>query len=807
VGNSAIKGTVANSDTSNDDILPDAQSEIVFFNSIIDTHSAPATQNDYGVIKMKDSLVKGSGGSGPSWSPEFGTDLGGNIDETPGFLQPASGLAPNVSGDFRLALSSPAIDAGDKNSHIFHVLTASDRDNAGNPRIFNGEVDMGAYESQVVCPAAGSTQLYVDAHATGAGLGTSWADALPSLQNALSLAHRCPSNSISDIWVAQGTYYPDDGSFQTDGDRDVAFELKNGLSIYGGFLGTETDRNQRDPWSYVTVISGDIDQDDNTDAHDLVETPADIVGANSYHVVLASGTNSSAVLDGFAVTGGQANGSPTTKQHEGGGLFAEAGSPTLNNLTFAGNIAEEGGAMTLVGGSNPVISNAWFRGNAASDYGGALHNEGSNPTLVNVQLSGNRAAVGGGAIYNLASSPDLTNVTIAGNAAGGTVTLASVTLASVTLASVSPAAVEIAPAGGGILNLTGSKPDIRNSVIWGNEDSSGAGTASSSVRNLDIGSTPSADYSDIQGLASIVGLIFDGTSIDADPQFVVAVDPSAAPAFSPALKLKGSSPAVDAGNDGFNSLPTDLGQQPRIQGAAIDMGAFETAPAPHVAIHKSVNTPTAKAGETVTYTYEVVNTGLVDLTGLTVTDDKLGAVTLDSTTLVSGTSTSGKLTYTVVEGDLPGPLTNTATVTGTSSVSGTVVATDTASVSLSYRPRIAVEKTASASSALPGETITYTYEVKNVGDVSLSALTATDDLLGVVTLSATTLEPGASATGTLTYTVTTSDLPGPLTNMVETAGTSPVGTVVKAQDSATVVVKDPDGLIVPSVIYLPLIQR
>ena len=118
-----------------------------------------------------------------------------------------------------------------------------------------------------------------------------------------------------------------------------------------------------------------------------------------------------------------------------------------------------------------------------------------------------------------------------------------------------------------------------------------------------------------------------------------------------------------------------------------------------------------------------------------------------------------------------------------------------------------MEKNASPSSALPGETITYIYEVKNMGDVSLSAVTATDDLLGVVTLSATTLAPGASATSTLTYTVKTGDLPGPLTNVVATEGTSPVGTVVRDQDSATVVVIDPNPPSPSAELYLPMILK
>ena len=955
-------------------------------------------------ITVANSLVQDSNGSGASWNTKTGVDLGGNLDTVPGFRQPPVGTAPDVSGDFRLSLGSPAIDVG-LNSAVTYPT-----DQAGNPRIFNTTVDMGAYETQVACPAGSTTRLYVDAHASGTGLGTSWTDALPSLQNALTLAQRCPSNSISEVWVAHGTYYPDDGTYQTDGDRAASFELKNGLAIYGGFVGNETDVNQRNPWSYITVLSGDINQDDNSDAHDLIETPNDIVGDNSYHVVVGSGTDVSAVLDGFALTGGQANGSPAAKQHEGGGFFAEAGSPTLNNLTLVGNIAQEGGAMTLVGGSNPAISNAWFAGNAASDYGGALHNESSSPSLTNVLLSGNRAAAGGGAIYNLASSPELTNVTIAGNAAGGTVSLAAV----------NSAAVEIAPVGGGILNLTGSKPDIRNSIIWANQDSSGVGTASSSIRNLDIGSTPSVDYSDIQGLAGITGLLYDGTSIDLDPLFVSPVNPASAPSFGGDYRLKTGSPAIDTGSNGFNALPTDLAQQPRIQDgngdntATIDMGAYEAplllvtaievvktastqsaavgsaitytyavtntgnvtvtltadddklgpisfspsvlAPAgvagatagatataadlpqlvntihvtgtaaggseahaadtarvdlqastemavtktasaasievgetiiytykvenigvdtledisayddklgpvslpvslttgtsaqstlayvvqesdlpilvnnvtvtatvgvttevehdgasvkvtsmPGLALHKSVDAATAKVGDMVTYRYEIINTGDVSLKNLALSDSELGPIApLPATTLSAGDAFTVTQTYTVTEGDLPGPLTNTATATGEAPTGAVQKATDSASVSLSYRPRIAVEKSASPSSALPGETITYSYEVKNMGDVSLSAVTATDDLLGAVTLSATTLAPGASATGTLTYTVKTSDLPGPLTNVVETEGTSPVGTVVKDQDSATIVIIEP---IPPAELYLPLILK
>lgn len=515
-------------------------------------------------------------------------------------------------------------------------------------------------------PAAGT--IYVDKYATGADNGDSWADAFTSLQDGLAVAV-----SGDEVWVAEGVYYPDDGSGQTDNDRSETFTLKSGVAVYGGFFGPGSDMGSRDWDAYVTVLSGDIEQDDKTGAHQLVEAPADITGDNSYHVVVGSGADSSARLDGFAITGGQANGSQVSNEHEGGGMFIAAGSPILNNLTFVGNVAEEGGAMTLAAGSAPAISNAWFTSNAATDLGGALHNESSDPSLTNVLFSGNRAVIGGGAIYNQASSPELTNVTISGNAAGGTVTLASV----------KPTALQVAASGGGIFNLTASKPKIQNSVIWNNQDDSGTGTPSTSIYNQDAGSTPTADNSDIQGLTGIAGLVYDGTSIDADPLFVAPIVPTSAPIFGGNYRLKGGSPAVDKGKDSFNSLPTDLGGRPRVQGLKIDMGAYESNPADNISIHKSSDTPTAKVGETINYSYEVINTGSVPLTGVIATDDLLGPIDLGVTGLAPGNSATGNLSYTVVSGDLPGPIKNTATVTATVGVITTVVATDTVRVSLS----------------------------------------------------------------------------------------------------------------------------
>src|SRR5262249_36284018 len=122
----------------------------------------------------------------------------------------------------------------------------------------------------------------------------------------------------------------------------------------GGFAGTETQRSQRNPAVNVTTLSGDIGV--SGDASD-----------NSYHVVTADGTVTlSGVLDGFTITGGQANGA--ANNHPGGGTWDNGGAPTLNNLIFTGNFALEGGGMRVTNGS-PVLTSCSFLSNSVSSPG------------------------------------------------------------------------------------------------------------------------------------------------------------------------------------------------------------------------------------------------------------------------------------------------------------------------------------------------------------------------------------------------------------------------------------------------------
>ncbi len=87
----------------------------------------------------------------------------------------------------------------------------------------------------LACSSAAGRTIYVDADASGANDGSSWADAYNYLQDALADANS--SDKPVEIWVAQGIYKPDQGAGITLGDRTATFQLINGVTIKGGYAG------------------------------------------------------------------------------------------------------------------------------------------------------------------------------------------------------------------------------------------------------------------------------------------------------------------------------------------------------------------------------------------------------------------------------------------------------------------------------------------------------------------------------------------------------------------------------------------
>ncbi len=267
--------------------------------------------------------------------------------------------------------------------------------------------------------------IYVKTNVTGNGNGTSWANAYTSLQPALAAA-----TSGKQIWVAKGTYKPTTGT-----DRTVSFQMKNGVKIYGGFAGTETSIGQRANYgsgeANETILSGDIGT-------------AEVSTDNSYHVISNSGIDSTALLDGFTITGGQADNysEQNPVPAEGGGILNSNSSPVINQCCFIGNYAYFGGGI-LNFECSPKITNCTFESDSALHQGGAIFNYHTLLTLTGCTFTGNRANEGGaicnfvnnslfiehssffnntgesgGGIYNYQSNPSVDGCVFEGNDVG-----------------------------------------------------------------------------------------------------------------------------------------------------------------------------------------------------------------------------------------------------------------------------------------------------------------------------------------------------------------------------------------------------
>jgi len=251
--------------------------------------------------------------------------------------------------------------------------------------------------------------IYVDDNAPGANNGSSWSDAYFYLQDALMLV-----SAGDEIRVAQGIYRPDDFvlSRRPNRGRAETFALICEVTLSGGYAGCGApDPNERDIELYETVLSGDRDDNDgpNVDADDATRQD------NSYHVVTGNGTDETAVLDGFTVTAGNANG--PYPDGDGGGVYNDFAGPTLNRCTITGNSASgKGGGMNNYW-SDPVLSECAVVGNSAGYDGGGIFNWMGHPVLVNCTFIGNSAANDGGGMFTNHASYELANCTFSKNSA------------------------------------------------------------------------------------------------------------------------------------------------------------------------------------------------------------------------------------------------------------------------------------------------------------------------------------------------------------------------------------------------------
>ncbi|MEE8155055.1 MAG: right-handed parallel beta-helix repeat-containing protein [Phycisphaerales bacterium] len=340
---------------------------------------------------------------------------------------------------------------------------------------------------------AGSV-VHVDDDAPPGGDGASWDTAYRFLQDGLTSAAK---GRVNEIRVAQGTYKPDRDEANPDGtgDREATFQLINDVALIGGYAGFGAKNpDAHDIELYETILSGDLLGDDEPGFVNIQE--------NSYHVVTGSDTDVTAILDGFAITGGNANGTSEDSTNQGGGMYNAISSPTVTGCSFIANLAISfGGGMFNEDESNPTVTYCTFGGNQASagggmaNYqskpvvtestfisntstievvfgGGGMFNIDCNPVVANCTFETN-VAVNGGGILNFVASPSITNCTFVRNSAfgggysrGGGVYNNAFSSPKVTSCTFNGNYVDWW--GAAMLNANGSSPQITNCVFSGN---------------------------------------------------------------------------------------------------------------------------------------------------------------------------------------------------------------------------------------------------------------------------------------------------------------------------------------------------
>ncbi len=400
------------------------------------------------------------------------------------------------------------------------------------------------------------TPIYVDDDANGSNDGSNWADAYCCLRDALAVA-----KGGYEIRVAQGTYKPDQQVVQTShgtqvrssGDRTETFQLINGVVIKGGYAGLgEPEPNARDVDVYQTVLSGDLNGDDDLSFANDAE--------NSYHVVTGSGTNETAILDGVTITKGNANSS--SPDDKGGGMQNYEGSPTVTNCKFSENSATTGGGMSNSSNSSPTVIDCTFSNNVAANNGGGMRNNSSSPTIINCKFIENMARKHGAGMNNRTGSPRVTNCTFTGNSAnnyGGGMHNSHDSYPNITNCTFS---WNLANSGGGMYNSNNSSPIVANCIFWGDKPQE--------IYTID--STVVITNSNVQGGCPGIG------NINANPLFVDAdgADDEIGTKDDD-LRLSLKSPCINAGDNSAisQSVVTDLDGNPRIINDIVDMGAYE----------------------------------------------------------------------------------------------------------------------------------------------------------------------------------------------------------------------------------------
>ena len=390
---------------------------------------------------------------------------------------------------------SNLIDKGDNGRYNNNGTTSSygDTDLDGNTRINNGTIDIGAFEFQ---PVSASRIRYVKQDGTGDG--TSWDNASGDLQAMIDRLAESGNGQRGEVWVAAGEYEPLAQLMPGTG-YSASFRMRDGISVYGGFVGGETSKTVRDerrkkvnnamPWQFFnddgqpieTILSAAYYGEDNIKFDNNKWTTT----SDSRHVVWFAPLDGDEAfarptyLDGVTIRGGYAQGGTGLdefKTDRGAGVYMDGRNTYLTGCTVKECYATgNGGGVYLKGGR---VQTSLIYNNNADQGGGAVYVDDQG--LVHRSMLANNSARNGAGVYLdnadgdnpeylILSTCVVSNNTSTGNAAVycnlGGVLLQNTVVNNRCVTATDMTDPNASQTGGLYLNEYGL---VANSVIWNN---------------------------------------------------------------------------------------------------------------------------------------------------------------------------------------------------------------------------------------------------------------------------------------------------------------------------------------------------
>lgn len=268
---------------------------------------------------------------------------------------------------------------------------------------FVGTIDINAYEFEAV-PA--SRIRYVKTDGSDSNNGQSWNQAYASVQKAINDLALSQPGVPGEVWVAKGTYQPTELINGTG--TPASFRMYDGISLYGGFAGTESTKSDRArekgtmPWHFdnVTTLRGSTYNGTNT--WNPTDNKWSLTSASTHVVWFAPLPNqadfqNTTVMEGFTIEGGQAKTSEANNYEgdKGAGVYMQGANVYLIHSIVKDNVAPSvGGGIYQKGGR---VQGCLVYNNSSETNGGGIYVD--NAGLVLRSMITNNSAQNGGGVY------------------------------------------------------------------------------------------------------------------------------------------------------------------------------------------------------------------------------------------------------------------------------------------------------------------------------------------------------------------------------------------------------------------------